>query len=237
MSMELELTYTFPLFVIAWFLQMGLHEGGHAYAAYYLGDDTSSLLGKRSIHPFDHVEWNNMGSILMSVILPVVTAAVTASGIPLGMASVPVNPMRLKNRSRDMALISFAGPFGNLVLMVICWGLHEFMMFLPYTNMAASPDASLDVGALLWLFDELCLCVYLTSALYAVFNLVPIPPLDGSSILRHFLPRSGQDLLDSIRPYGFTILMVLFWVGDAGKYLYVPLRFLLDFWSLRPLSI
>jgi len=224
----MELTYTFPLFVVAWFLQMGLHEGGHAYAAYYLGDDTSSLLGKRSIHPFDHVEWNSMGSIFMSVILPVVTAA--GGLVPMGMASVPVNPMRLKNRSRDMALISFAGPFGNIVLMVICWGLHKATLFLPYTNMMMLPDAGVDVGSLVWLFDELCRCVYLTSALYAVFNLVPIPPLDGSSILRHFLPRSGQDLLDSISPYGFTILMVLFWVGDAGKYLYAPLGFLLSFW-------
>jgi len=73
-------------------------------------------------------------------------------------------------------------------------------------------------------------CVYLTSALYAVFNLLPIPPLDGSSILRHFLPSSAQDILDSIRPYGFTILMVLFWVGDAGKYLFLPLGFLMMLW-------
>ena len=67
----MELTYAFPLFVVAWFVQMGLHEGGHAYAAYYLGDDTSYLMGKRSIHPFDHVEWGNMGSIFMSVLLPI----------------------------------------------------------------------------------------------------------------------------------------------------------------------
>ena len=224
----MELTYTFPLFVVAWFVQMGLHEGGHAYAAYYLGDDTSYLMGKRSIHPFDHVEWGNMGSIFMSVILPVVTAA---SGlVPMGMASVPVNPMRLKNRSRDMALIAFAGPLGNVVVMVMCWSLHQMTAFLPYTNMALDSGAALGPGAAVWLFDELCRCVYLTSALYAVFNLIPIPPLDGSSILRHFLPRSAQDILDSIRPYGFTILMVLFWVGDAGKYLFLPLGLLMALW-------
>lgn len=224
----MELTYTFPLFVVAWFVQMGLHEGGHAYAAYYLGDDTSYLMGKRSIHPFDHVEWNNMGSLFMSVILPIVTAA--SGFVPMGMASVPVNPMRLKNRSRDMALIAFAGPLGNMVVMLACWILHQGTAFLPYTNMAQDLDATMGVGAIVWLFDELLRCVYLTSALYAVFNLLPIPPLDGSSILRHFLPRSAQDMLDSIRPYGFTILMVLFWVGDAGKYLFLPLGILMMLW-------
>lgn len=224
----MDLTYTFPLFVVAWFLQMGLHEGGHAYAAYYLGDDTSYLMGKRSIHPFDHVEWNDMGSVFMSVLLPVFTAA--AGLVPMGMASVPVNTMRLKNRSRDMALISFAGPLGNMVLMLTCWLLHQATAFLPYSNMVLNEGVGFSVGSVVWLFDELFRCVYLTSALYAVFNLVPIPPLDGSSILRHFLPRSGQELLDSIRPYGFTILMVLFWVGDAGKYLYAPLGLLLALW-------
>ena len=224
----MELTYQFPLFVVAWFLQMGLHEGGHAYAAYYLGDDTSYLMGKRSVHPFDHVEWNDMGSIFMSVLLPTATAAMGM--VPMGMASVPVNPMRLKNRSRDMAMIAFAGPLGNMVLMILCLLLHKATGFLPYTNMVENPDAGVGVGSIVWLIDELCRCVYLTSALYAVFNLIPIPPLDGSSVLRHFLPRSGQSLVDSIRPYGFTILMVLFWVGDAGKYLYAPLALLLAFW-------
>lgn len=129
-----------------------------------------------------------------------------------------------------MALIAFAGPLGNMVVMLGCWLLHQMVAFLPYTNMALDTGATFGIGAMVWLFDELFRCVYLTSALYAVFNLIPIPPLDGSSVIRHFLPRSAQDLLDSIRPYGFTLLMVLFWVGNAGKYLYLPLGLLMALW-------
>ena len=224
----MELTYHFPLFVAAWFLQMGLHEGGHAYAAYYLGDDTSYLLGKRSINPIDHIEWDNFSSILMSVIVPCLTAA--AGFVPMGMASVPVNVRRLRKRERDLALVSFAGPLGNMVLMVFCLLFHKFTAFLPYTDMASIVGAPWGVGSFVWLLDELCYCVYLTSTLYAIFNLIPIPPLDGASILRYFLPRSGKDIIDSLRPYGFTILMLLFWVGNAGTLLHLPIGIALYFW-------
>ena len=221
----MDLDYHFPLFVAAWFLQMGLHEGGHAYAAYYLGDDTSYLLGKRSINPIDHVEWNNFNSILMSVIVPCLTAA--AGWVPMGMASVPVNVRRLKKRDRDMALVAFAGPLGNMILMAICLVLHHMMGFLPYTDMTLG--GSWDAGAVVWLFDRLLYCVYLTSTVYALFNLIPIPPLDGSSILRYLIP-SLRNLLDDLRPYGFTILMLLFWVGNGGALLRWPIAFVLMFW-------
>ena len=221
----MELDYHFPLFVAAWFLQMGLHEGGHAYAAYYLGDDTAYLLGKRTVNPLDHVEWNNFNSILMSVLVPCLTAA--AGMIPMGMASVPVNLRRLKRRDRDMALVAFAGPFGNMVLMAICLVLHHSVQFLPYTDMALG--GSWGPGGVFWLFDELLYCVYLTSTVYAIFNLIPIPPLDGSSILRYLAPPL-RNILDELRPYGFTILMVLFWVGDAGALLRWPIALVLLFW-------
>lgn len=224
--MIMELDYHFPLFVAAWFLQMGLHEGGHAYAAYYLGDDTAYLLGKRSINPLDHVEWNNFNSILMSVIVPCLTAA--AGLIPMGMASVPVNIRRLKRRDRDMALVAFAGPFGNMVLMAGCLLLHYALNMFPLTNVM-TPGASWGFYGVLWLFDELLYCVYLTSTLYAIFNLIPIPPLDGSSILRYLVP-GLRGILDDLRPYGFTILMVLFWVGNAGTLLHLPIGFALLFW-------
>ena len=228
----MELTYQFPLFVAAWFLQMGLHEGGHAYAAYYLGDDTSYLLGKRSINPLDHVEWENLNSILMSVIVPILTAAYGM--VPMGMASVPVNPNRLRKRDRDMAMIAFAGPLGNFVLMGCCLALHQAVSWLPYRDMsmtfAGGGHQGWDLGAVVWLFDELFYCVYLTSALYAFFNILPLPPLDGSSVMRYFLPRAGRDLLDAIRPYGFTILMLLFWVGNAGVILKLPLMLVLLLW-------
>ena len=84
-------------------------------------------------------------------------------------------------------------------------------------------------GGLVWLLDELLYCVYLTSTVYAIFNLIPIPPLDGSSILRYLAPPL-RNILDDLRPYGFTILMILFWVGDAGALLQWPIALVLLFW-------
>ena len=86
------------LFIGAWFIQMGAHEGAHAYASHYCGDDTAYLLGKRSFNPFNHIEWTNFNSVLLSVVMPCLTAY--WGMIPMGMAWVPVNPNRLRTINR-----------------------------------------------------------------------------------------------------------------------------------------
>ena len=225
----MEITYHVPLFIIAWFLQMGLHEGGHAYAAFALGDDTASLMGKRSFNPLAHVEWDNFNSILMSVIIPSLTAL--GGYPPMGMAWVPVNPRRFKKPSRDHALVSFAGPLGNFVLMALCLMGHIVLGLFPQVDMS-SPGQSWTMGSTVWLLDQLALHVYLTSALYGLFNLLPIPPLDGSMILRHFLPYQAQRKYDELRPYGMMILIVLFWIGNGGVVLNGPLTAFMMVWAI-----
>ena len=115
------------LLIGAWFIQMGAHEGAHAHMAYRCGDDTSSVLGKRSFNPLNHVEWTNINSILFSVVVPSLTAYYYM--FPMGMAWVPVNVRRLKNPGKDMAKISFVGPLANLVVAAICLIVH--FMFSP----------------------------------------------------------------------------------------------------------
>lgn len=225
----MEITYQVPLFIASWFIQMGVHEGAHAYAADHFGDDTARLLGKRSFNPLNHIEWNNMNSILWSIGLPVFTSI--SGFVPMGMAWVPVNPLRLRNRSRSMALIAFAGPLSNLLLVALCLILHVVLSVLPQTNMSI-PNAPFGPGSAVWLFDEQLRALCLTSALYGFFNLVPLPPLDGSSVLRHFLPQSGKDLMDQVAPYGMMILMVLFWFGNAGIIIDVPLAIVMGLWDL-----
>ena len=208
----MDTSFLIPLFMASWFVQMGFHEGGHAYAADYFGDDTARLLGKKSFNPLDHIEWNNPMSLIWSIAVPMGTAAMGM--IPMGMAWVPVNPNRMKNRERAMAWVSFAGPAANLLTSVVCLVLHVLLSYFPQVNPNTVGGFG-GIAGLTWLFDKLFYTVYLTSALYGVFNLIPVPPLDGSSILRYFLPRKGKELLDSIAPYGLLLVMILFWRGPG----------------------
>ena len=224
----MEITYQVPLFIASWFIQMGVHEGAHAYAADYFGDDTARLLGKRSFNPLNHIEWGNINSILWSIGLPVFTAM--SNYVPMGMAWVPVNPLRLRDREKSMAIISFAGPLGNFVLVALCILLHIGLGFLPQTDMRLE-GAPMGIGSALWLFDEQLKALCLTSALYGFFNLVPLPPLDGSSVLRYFLPQPGKEVMDQVAPYGMMILVVLFWFGNAGIIIDIPLAVVMGIWN------
>ena len=213
------------LFIGAWFVQMGAHEGAHAYVADYLGDDTARLLGKRSLNPLVHVNWNSFNSILMSVLFPVFTAL---NGlVPMGMAWVPINPRRFRRVERDMALTGFAGPAANLAVVFIC--LIGHLALLPI--LGGDPQSSM-LDRVIFLFDELLRVVCFTSALYGFFNLLPLPPLDGSKILRYFLPAAGKEILDNMEPYGIWILVALFWVGDAGVIIQIPMAFVAVLWNL-----
>ena len=110
---RMEISHFNVLLMGAWFVQMGAHEGAHAYVAHHYGDDTAYRLGKKSFNPLNHIE-GSFNSIFLSVLLPCLTAL---QGLPIGMAWVPVNPRKLRKPQRDMALVSFAGPAANLLVM------------------------------------------------------------------------------------------------------------------------
>lgn len=190
------------LFVAAWFIQMGAHEGAHAYVADWCGDDTAAMQGKRSLNPFAHIDWGDLNSVMFAVVAPVVSALMGL--VPMGMAWVPVNPRRLKGWRRDMALVSVAGPAANLLVAALCLPLHAAIAATGYAS-----------GSLLQIFDDLTYAVYLTSIVYGLFNLLPIPPLDGSKILYYFLTPWGRGVMDQLAPYGMLILVALFFAGTG----------------------
>ena len=220
-----DITYTHIFCIGAWFIQMGVHEGAHALVAKRLGDDTAEQLGKDSLNPLAHIEWDNFNSILLSVLLPIFTSL--QGMIPIGMAWVPINPRKFKKVHRDMALVSFAGPAANLLVVAICIFLHAILF--PLAPMELTPNMAFS-GKLLFLLDEFVRLTCLTSALYGFFNLIPIPPLDGSKVLHFFLPQKGKDIMNNLSQYGFMIILVLFWVGDAGVVLNLPLDIVKIFW-------
>ena len=207
------------LLIAAWFVQMGAHEGAHAYAAAACGDDTAEALGKKSFNPLAHIDWKNRQSVLFSVVAPVVTALMGL--VPMGMAWVPVTRRTLRNGRRDMALVSVAGPVANLCVSALCLPAHMALAMLGDVN----------VG-LLNIFDQLLFAVYVTSLLYGVFNLIPIPPLDGSQVLSYFLRPWGREVLARLRPYGMWMLVALFVMGPGGGVVEVPLSIGVALWQL-----
>ncbi len=160
-----------------------LHEYAHGWMADQLGDPTAKYAGRLSLNPKVHVDpW---GTLLMPLILFLITGGrfLFAYAKP-----VPYNPYNLKNQKWGPALVAVAGPASNLILALIFGTLLRLM----------------PVSALT---DLLSIIVY-ANVLLAVFNLVPIPPLDGSKILYAFLPDSMQHVKVFLEQYGFFILLI-----------------------------
>jgi Zn-dependent protease len=186
------------LFVVAWYIQMGLHEGGHAYMATWLGDPVPRAFGRLTFNPLRHIEWNDMGYVFGAVLLPIATAF--SGWIPMGMAYVPVSR---GTTAHDMK-VALAGPIGSFAGAVI--GIVFAFLVWPLIQMGTFGNF---FGSVLFFFP---MALVLTSVLYGAFNLLPIPPLDGSSVAYHYMNQNGRDLMNRIRPYGFLIIIAVFWI-------------------------
>jgi Zn-dependent protease len=181
-----------------------LHEISHGVVALWFGDRTAKDAGRLTLNPIPHID--PFGSI----VLPAMGAIV---GLPVfGYAKpVPVNPSRLHKPRRDMLYVSLAGPFLNLTLMVVA----AIGARLLYEN-----GPLVDRYSELPLVTRVVFTFAVVNMLLGVFNLLPIPPLDGSALLERVLPREWLPSWYKFRPYGILVLLVLiFWTGAAAKVL------------------
>jgi Zn-dependent protease len=168
-------------------IALSIHEAMHAFVAHWLGDTTAKDMGRLSLNPLRHID------PFTTVVLPIITLILFHIPI-LAARPVPFNPERVKFNEFGGALIAAAGPFTNLGLAVIA------ALFL---HLAAN-------SALLANF--LTTFVVLNVALF-VFNILPIPPLDGSRVLYAFAPEPLQDFMRQIEPYGLFIIFGLVLTG------------------------
>ncbi len=178
-----------------------IHEMAHGYAANWLGDPTARLMGRLSPNPLVHLD------PMMSVILPGLLLA-TGSPILFGAAKpVPYNPYNFTNQKWGEAIVAFAGPLANFAIAGIFAVLVRLSDLL---NLSSS-------------FIQLAIGVIMLNIFLAFFNLVPIPPLDGSKILPRLLPYSLRMKYERFRAYfeqnvalGFALVILLFMVFFAG---------------------
>jgi Zn-dependent protease len=175
-------------------LSLAIHEAAHAFVARMCGDDTAERQGRLTLNPIAHID------PFMTVLLPLVLFLGSNGSFVFGGAKpVPVNPQRLRNPSRDMMYVALAGPISNfliaILLLVVFKGLFYFGDY---------PDRSLIMSALL---SGVRLNIFL-----AVFNLLPIPPLDGSRVVMHFLPQSKKQGYAQVERFGIFIVVGMFYL-------------------------
>lgn len=189
--MNEQLILFYLLFIPHVLFAISIHEGSHAYAAYYFGDDTAALMGRVTLNPLKHLDpWGVVAFIIMH----------------FGWAKpVPVNPGRLRNPRRDEMLVSLAGPASNFALALV----FVLILRLFWRQMLAGP------GILNTLFLFLALGTQLNAVL-GFFNLIPVPPLDGSHILAWFLPRDLARRFEQSAQYGMFILLGLIMLSFIG---------------------
>lgn len=170
-----------------------LHEIAHGYVALLCGDQTAKQQKRLTLNPVKHIDL--VGTIIMPIVM------ILTLGIAVGSAKpVPVNPYNFKKARLGIFLVALAGPFTNIFIAFIC-------------------------GLGLKLFSQSQLLAYVFSwagiinLLLASFNLIPIPPLDGSKILLSLVPRDVAKHIYKIEPYGFIIIIALFYMGILWKIL------------------
>ena len=191
------------------FVAVILHEISHGVVALIYGDDTAKRAGRLTLNPVPHID--PMGSIILPAM------AVLANLPVLGWAKpVPVNPARLRNPRRDMLIVGLAGPLTNFGLMLAAAIPAKIVLAGTYpgacTGNLIDPRVSL-TGDILASFA-------VVNLLLGLFNLLPIPPLDGSSLIERVLPARYLATWWKIRPYGFLVLFLgLFYFDFFGRIL------------------
>lgn len=165
-----------------------IHEVSHGFMAQALGDPTAKYAGRLTLNPIPHID--PFGSILLPFIL-----SLLPGGLVFGWAKpVPVNPYNLRNQTWGPGLVAAIGPLANMFVALVFGLLIRFSSLAPFVLPTA--------------FFEIASLVILLNIVLAVFNLVPIPPLDGSKVLFAFLSYRADHIRQFLEQYGFILLLI-----------------------------
>ncbi|ACS79171.1 MULTISPECIES: site-2 protease family protein [Maridesulfovibrio] len=197
------------ILALPFLLAITCHEAAHGFAAYLLGDPTAKQAGRLTLNPVKHLD-------------PMGTLALVLTRMIGWAKPVPVNPMYFKNPQRDMMIVALAGPAANMALAVMFSIVVKVILSLDVNSMSPLMLRILEPSVMIanaGVIINLALCF---------FNLLPIPPLDGSKILAGFMPREAAFKFMSFR-YGFVIVIVLAMLGLLGKVISPAMGFFYNF--------
>ena len=196
--------FLISVMALPFLLAITLHEAGHAFAAHLLGDQSQRSSNRLSFNPLVHLD--PIGSVAIPLI-----AIFTGFPFLIGYAKpVMIQPRWFKNMRRDMIIVALAGPAGNLVVAIFC----AYLLRFSYSLGAADGD---------WVVTTMKYGVFL-NCIFMVFNLLPIPPLDGGGVVEQLLPYEMAQKYRSIAPFGFMILIMI--VVFAKPVILVPTFFM-----------
>lgn len=207
-------------------ISAAVHESAHAWTAFKFGDPTAKLQNRISLNPANHID------IVGTVIIPFV---VFLSGIPIiGWARpTPVNQSNFANPKRDGMFVSGAGPVSNLLsvaALAILW--HIAFSFVPKTALEITMASRISL-----LFCYVFGMGILVNLMLAVFNMLPIHPLDGSGVLEGLLPRTWAEAYEKMRPFGFIILLILFYLPAFSGVIIGIVGFIGDLFRIKFFSL
>lgn len=193
--------------LLAILISMTLHEAMHGYTAFWLGDDTAEREGRLTLNPLKHID------PFLTILLPVLLAI---SGGPIfgGAKPVPFNPNRVRYGDFGAALVGLAGPLTNLLLSFIFFGIY------------VSPLGEGAIGE----FLKLSILVNIG---FFVFNMIPLPPLDGSRILYAVAPQPIQRLMELMEQYGLVLVFALVFLfsQQIGQFMVASQQVILSFYA------
>lgn len=216
--------------VIPMILAIVFHEIAHGWAARALGDPTAAELKRLSLNPLRHVD--PFGTIILPGLLKLIGAPVFGWAKP-----VPVNPMRLRNPRRDMMFVGAAGPAMNLV-MALVGAVLLGVVFRPFGTAPTDPgmfEQALANMSLAGAFVTVSLFLFIQLNVFlALFNLLPLPPFDGSHIVEGLLPRDAARSYRQLRQFGFPLMLILLVVLPSlipgfdivGRFVFPPVQWL-----------
>ena len=195
-----------------------LHEISHGALALVFGDDTAQKAGRLTLNPIPHID--PVGTILLPAIM-----AFTGLGAFGWAKPVPVRPHRLRSPRNHGLLVSLVGPAVNIVLALISAGILRFLRPENTAALVSQHLQGVDLGPLTpSLFDQIIFIVGLVNVILAAFNLIPLPPLDGSAIIERFMPKRWFTGWLKMRTYsmGVLLIVILLFRPQLSQFVFAP---------------
>lgn len=196
-------------YIIVLIMSVVVHEVAHGYTAYLLGDNTARLSGRLTLNPLKHLD--PFGSVILPLLLVLMNA-----GFVIGWARpVPYNPLNLRDEKKGTFLVAIAGILANLIIALV------FGILIRFAPILISSD-------LLGPFYKISSIIVILNLVLALFNLIPIPPLDGSKILFSFLPSKHREIENFLEKWGMFLLLffIIFLWNKVAPIVFIVFHFI-----------